>query len=640
MKSRVAILGGVLLAGAAFAGTKEVMLTTPVDLSSYEWTDAATDSPVRFSANSRTNPFTLGQDLTLDGYSFLINSDTLFDFSNGDHTLTGVSELKMNGSTWFKFIGGKWAFKANTWFRFCYTGNTWKDGQQIILDGTEMDLSKSDCYVQGFAGANNVFVMTNGASITTAAHQYFFRGDTSGTRTNNLVHISAGSKFMPVGPGFDSNYAGTYGGNHLVVTGAGSFFGPSATSYAYLNIGSVSCGNDALVTDGAYLYCGNIAVGGGANAKNNLFVIEKGGAARTQQSLYIGKGVGADGNKVIIRDGGSYTNGLTDVVHVGYTGCNNELDILDGGTLAQCYWIRCGTSAGANSNVVRIVGSGTFTQKNDYQYLFGQGQYNRWVFDGATDGIHTLAKSLMLRFVDDVNEKVGIGTTNNTFEVVNGSVLNCYDLVIGTHCASNTVRLADSVIALSHDFKVHGFGNDVILSNATVKLSISGDNLTLGHPYVDESKGEVPSSHGDGNRLVMQGRSKLTTIDANESPSGKLYDNSTLRIEVPPEGYDGPIFDHAGLNLYYPFKIEISGIEALQKNLTKSTKYQLSSVNPDTGKNTAHVSFVGLPAGMTRQDVLDEVNATLPDGCYLYSYNETGLGLRVRALTGTVLIVR
>ena len=642
MKKVIVGFGAALVALVLNAGTAEVTFTSPIDLATHPWVDAATDSPVRFNANSQTGAFTLGRDLDLDGYEFLMNSATLFDFTEGSHTLGKISSFKENGSKYIKLLGGTWNFKASAWFRCAYTGSTVVDGSAIIFDGTTVDMSASGTYLQGFYGANNSLILTNNAYFRTTTIQYLCKGDGKDTRTNNLIHISGGSKLIAVSPAFDYSYTSTgLTGNRLTVTGEGSYIGLPATGYGTFSIGGSSSGNEALFTDGAYGYFGNVAVGNGANGKHNTLIVENGAAVRTQQSLYLGKVVGADYNKAIVRDGGSYTNGSTDVVHVGYAGCFNELEI-DNGSIPSCYWITCGTNPGADHNVVRVKGDGYFIQSNSYEYLFGLGQYNKWVFDGTTNmPIRTTQKNLMLWFLDDVNAgKTSNGTTNNTFEVVNGSVLNLYDLTVGRYCASNTVRFADSTVSVPHDLKIHGYCNDLVLSNATFKLSISGDNLSMGGPYFDPAKGESQAYRGDGNRLILQGQSRICRYDAAEYSSGKLYCNSTLRFEVPAEGYAEPIFQGVGLNLYYPFKIEVAGIEALQKNLKKSTKYQLTAVNSESGANNGNITFYDLPEGKTRQDILDEVNATLPKGCYLYTYNTNGLGLRVKANVGMMLIVR
>lgn len=705
MKSRVAILGGVLLAGAAFAGTETV--TTVFDLATHEWDPE--NKTIAFQANKTDEAYTLSSDLDLTGYLFRMDKSGVFDFSEGNHTLTGIGQLMMNGGKYIYLKGGKWDCKSDCWFRLGYYGGTWVNGSEFIVDGAEIDLTKSGGYWQGQGGANNRQILTNGAKVVSAALQHFIQGESRADSTNNLVLIANGSTFKTSTLNIDAGYttdapsgnlvlvtgegselsssadlnlgetgagntvryadsaSGTIGaalnigkmdrskqnalevaggaslvfaqtaqigmvdgadGNRVVVSGAGSRAGAlNGANYNILEVGHAGSSNVLKVADGGYLYYGNIHVGKTETAKYNEMVID-GGCVKLEQDTHLGKVAGADHNKLTICNGGVMTNGTYNPVYVGTYGSFNEL-MIDNGSIGRCRWVTAGLYAGASNNVVTVKGPEAFALPQNFHYMFGCGQYNKWVFSNVTN--HYTGDIRHYFCQDDV------ASTNNTLEIVDGSYLVSYDTYINPQSVSNTLYVgANSTLSSGHDIKIHGFYNDLIVSNATVELTQSGDNLTLGHP---DGKDGV---HGFGNRLVLQGsHPRVVRVgDKSSFHIAKLYDNSVWRIEVPPEGYEGPIFEQTGLNLHWPFKIEVTGIEELQKNLKKSTKYPFVAPSTSTSGRGGDILFSDLPDGMTRQDVLDEVNATLPKGCYLYTFETYGLGLRVRALTGTVLIVR
>ena len=196
---------------------------------------------------------------------------------------------------------------------------------------------------------------------------------------------------------------------------------------------------------------------------------------------------------------------------------------------------------------------------------------------------------------------------------------------MSTNCRRNVIYVgAGSSIKTKGDFAIRGRDNRVVVSNGTLYVSQSGSSLRFGKSTSDADE--------TGNMLVFQGSSpKVARIDPDNNYPAQFYNGSTLRFEIPSNGYSGVVFERTAIDMRGTAQLKFSGIEECQKALGQTRRFQLtSSPFKVYDSNGADVS----------NSYLAQVNATMPDHSEVYRDASNNLWLEIAPIRGLSIIFR
>ena len=627
-------VGAAVLSIAAFIGLSSgtasaVDLTEGCNLSEL-------DPTVGYAIMSKSTnaPFTVSSDVTFtggftfgsDAYPYGIGVKTLFEL--GDKTVyvkdtSLLCKLITDGELYFH--GG--TFKNNVTFNTCWWGDSKTDNAKISLDGTKLSLG--GIAFNGFYGANTQVRLDNGASLE-ANQVFLFSPHDAATAfsTNNLVFVAGGSSLRANAVLFDYNKAGeaagAVGANRVVITGAGTYFGCTEPAFdTVFAVGVYTSQNTATLTDHANAYFANVTVGR-ANTVSNEFVVEDGAYFRTQQHIVVGDGAGADYNRLVFRNGaGQLFKNDGSTITCGNGGCHNEL-LFDNAWFSNACVTVCGALAGSDHNRVEFRGPQTTVVPASSAVLnmFGLGRRNEYVFRGCTNGWSTLNASMS-------KESSGVTSTSNMASVVDGAYLRVLNFQVSSGASrGNTLFVGNGgTLASGGEIRIAGTDNSLVVSNATILASESGNALSIGPAFSGSY------ADGGGDQLVFKGTSpKVGRIDPEKNVICYLHKDSVVTFDVSEGPYVAPVFDDATLVLLGQSRLCITGVAECQKMLSKSTNILLAR-SFEFGKE-----YWETHEG-TLEQLLEETNASMPDGCYAF-VRDGSLYLHVRALTGLVITVR
>lgn len=417
--------------------------------------------------------YTASDNVTFGSVNFATDG-LVFDLSSGNRavTLDGATPVVgptiANATTHLK--GGSWNGKDIT-FQKIGDGYTLRltDGASIADAGT---LSL------GHGLINNSVVLDSEAKIQ-AGTILLHRWGNTGTK----LDVGGGSKVYATGAFMvQQNGESVYfAGNHFVdVHGVGSLLQVGGD----LNLGQFNSDNVVRIRDGATLFVNStvkMAGGGrhllevlnGATATvkkteistvDNRIVVSN-ATYKVSEGISLGNAATVTGNVMIVTGPEAVFNWAGNVFG---TGCGNVFELTDRAT-----WDMGGAGnytlmGGSSSNILRVVGGSVLSNTN-----FPSGA---------------------------VRIEIGVNNTthgHNRIEIIDGAMVNL------------------------EGFFVHGVNNEVIVSNATLKIDGTGYGIWLGR-----------GSSSSGNKLIIQGATPSVYLKEYKSVNG-----SVLRFEVPAEGY-------------------------------------------------------------------------------------------------------
>lgn len=192
----------------------------------------------------------------------------------------------------------------------------------------------------------------------------------------------------------------------------------AATLIAVTGVQGVRAENDtSLVLDGVVSNLASASYTLGSTGSRNTLTIRNGGGLTNASTVYMGLGSGANLNTARV-DGASSLLLMNSSLYVGSYGDLNLLDI-SGGARVQSGATRIGDAAGAESNLVRVSGSGSTWLSGDLTVGYTGARNSLIVSNGAV--------------VSSVNSYLGsYQSSNNTATVTgSGSVWSNRTLVIG-----------------------------------------------------------------------------------------------------------------------------------------------------------------------------------------------------------------
>lgn len=611
----------VAVLGLAAGNSVAVDFWAPKDLAAIDIeaeNPDGTSSPAYFRTGDGGGVFTLGSDINwtgkvqwigISGYN---NNPIVFDFTNGNHTVT-CNQVFWASKAFVTFLGGNWIAPGD-WRLQGYGTAT---ERKVVFDAASLDCARnSGTYFWGANGNDNVIVLTNGAKVA---------GNTSAfihaTGKRNRMHVSTGSQVVFGSVDLDRGVEGTdYGltSNRVDIAGPGTYF---QGKDGKLMAGYWSSGNMTRVGDHAVV--GRVAstvVGYGEYARSNTLEIVNHAVVTNGEGMSVGRAPGATHNRIVIRDSEYYNGNTYSADVVGYQGSYNEA-LFENVNFSSLFRISCGILPAACHNTVTLKGETKIANASgSFRFdFFGQGQHNTFILDNFSHNWSSARANMSLT----ENDKSERPSTNNTLRIVNGSNFRFYDFTCSAACTGNTIEIKDATAFEGHDFQILGNGNTLILDNGTLYLTQSGGNLLLGSDTLEPG--------GTGNRFIIRGaHPKVLRSEDRYFAGGKIGAGNKMVIEVPETGYapeDLPIFDRTGMTFYNGATLEIDVPEEILKNLPGKAEYKLLD----------SVVLENYPGGEAQ--FLADINAKLPERCTAYK-TDAALYLRVRPYTGLTVIVR
>ena len=316
--------------------------------------------------------------------------------------------------------------------------------------------------------------------------------------TGTKLDVGGGSKvyvtgaFMVQQNGSEGSY---FAGNHIVdVHDVDSLLQIGAD----LNLGQFNSHNVVRIRDGAIMLVPNTGVKM-AGAGRHLLEVLNGATATVKKTE-----ITTVGNRIVVS--------------------NAFYNVIEG--------ISLGTAASVTGNVMTVTGpEAVFKWAGN---VFGTGCGNVFeLTDGAKWNMGGAANYTLMG-----------GSSSNILCVAGGAVLSntnspagAVRLEIGVNDTThgyNRIEILDGAIVNLEGFFVHGVNNEVIVSNATLKIDGNGYGIWLGR-----------GANSSGNKLIIQGTTPSITLKEYKSAHG-----SSIRFDIPADGYaDGYVPVTAKLSL-------------------------------------------------------------------------------------------
>jgi T5SS/PEP-CTERM-associated repeat protein len=379
------------------------------------------------------------------------------------------------------------------------------DGAAYTINATSVNLGVTNLTV-GTNGPNTTLALVNGGALTNAQGTIGLNGGS----TNNVVFV----------------------------TGPNSAWNNSDSDWLY--IGYDGSFNTLFVSGGGRVRNGVGVVGLTPSASNNLAVVTGSGSLWSNAfSLSIGNG--SSGNQLLVSEGGTVRNdygsiaGTSNLVTVtgtgslwingndcsiGDLGVGNQLVVSNAGTVVGMAVSVIGSSSGARSNMVSVVGSGSLWHTGGVR-LGADGSENRLLISGGGT-------------VQDVFGEIGYaGLSTNNEAVVAGagsSWLHSGGLWVGELGSGNRLVISNGGTVLSSYFAYLGYdpastNNRVTIDGATLcvtndtgtaTLDIRGGTNQFNSGLIDVDQLVMTAPHGafEFNGGVLNTRSAAVTNGA------------------------------------------------------------------------------------------------------------------------------
>lgn len=523
-----------------------------------------------------------------------VNVDkAVFDLTDGNHTVTlaGANPFifypPKNGST-LEMRGGKYTFSnGSANFRAIRVAKS--NCRRVITDGAVVSGIGNLYLTSDLSPIGATLVISNYAKVT--ANE--FRNSNNAMAVSNKLDIADGGQ-LELATRF---YSETCGGSSSVY--AGMFAGHQIDIH----------GKDAkLVANGAaQCFAGNAQHG------FEMHVRDGGSALATNGGFTFGNG--------------SSTNALCEVVNGAtlqaknfYTRADGCRCVVSNSTFTASANLEIGQGANASNNLLRIYGPQS--KATAAGMFFGNGGHHNVIsveagaeFAGTPENMLTNGHHCVLRLT---GEGTRFGNSKGTGDFYWG----CAKSVLGQvqNSYSNTLYVGDGAKLEVARCVIAGQDNQLVVSNATVNFCDDSVGLRVGY-----NNARVK----DGNRVVLQGTTpKIYSVAT--ANSFWFQNNSTLRFEIPEEGYaEGHVpIELTGCSFYIDVsnsKVEIDCDKFVEK--TGGKLHLIHSKNKiDTSSSNNIKSYllnqVKLPAGAR----------IIVDGgdVYLKSPKRTGLTVIIR----------
>jgi T5SS/PEP-CTERM-associated repeat protein len=452
----------------------------------------------------------------------------------------------------------------------------------------------TDVYLGQSGGANNLLIITNGATVASAQA---ILGTGFGAK-NTAVVTGAGSVWTN-GGGLS---VGAYGSNSLfIVTNGGVVLSGSGSGIGML--GASSVGNLAVVTDAGSKWSSTGKFSVGDSSSRNELDILNGGVVADVNAL-IGNGSGLSNNLAVVAGAGSVWTNTS--LAVGNSSPRNSLVITNGGKVWTSSTSFVSQSPQASNNAVLISGANS-VWNSGYLYLGNSSPGNNRltinnggalisssVFD---EGVYCNSNLLTLADAGSLLQcqtlRVGYSSTGNQCVVSNGATLavpgNQASVVEGTFTrvtitGASTLWTNAADLQFGQDSNVLAILNGALLVNGNGTIE-TGSGFPDGKPnaVVVAGAGSFWNNRADLRMLVENNAQLLITN------GGVVADNYAYIDDFPTSAYG----ISPGLNCY----VLVSGPGSLWTNRFDVFIGNKGGANllvvADSGTVSAHNLFFG-----------------------------------------------
>lgn len=422
-------------------------------------------------------------------------------------------------------------------------------------------------------------------------------------------------------------YIGEDGGscsNLLYVAGSETVFTNTANADSPLIAGQGGDWNLVHFTDGARATVGCISSGG----QNKYF----GASAVTSRwnRVTVDDGATLEGTKFCV--GTRHSDDLKNGRYIGSVTVSNVFAFTDGGT-GRVETIQVGMLPGARDN--------RFVVSNATVSLTGR---DRWVslgFDGAAgNGLEILGAGVLenvksLRIGSEVHyqgtEDMSAPASNNYVRIERTS-FSADTVEVGNYPnGANRLWVGDGADVAVGGICLRGFGQEVVVSNGTLRIGRPGDEMT-GHglrpAYTPNA--EHTADDSGRHRFSFHGAARMVCTLAR----GNDFTNAcSFAFHVPPGGYAEAAFESANYPIYFSDDTVIA--------------FDFSALGTDGVRKMPLVRYSGENAGdrIVMSDALlakvqAAAEAARPHSRVTLSSDRRLLSLRVPSMRGTLIIIR
>lgn len=460
---------------------------------------------VKFGSSST---FTMSSDMTVGGFTFNFQNAILDLAASGNHTLKVLNSQSAFCAHNGTIRGGTIDRNGQEFFWFQNNGY-----ETTVTDGCVLT-NANNLYVNVWGQSNGKLHLAGGSRAYVGSLTVN-NGLANTVSSNTFLEVTGGSKVFTTSS-YNYSDVGTKdeasGGNVLDVNGAGSAV---TMDGAYID-GYHSHGNALCVSDGASFTAKTLYVGfyeGTHYSNGNRLIVDGGTVGVTGGNFYCR----GDGNVIAV------TNAVVDFKNKVYSydgsdSVNTKIDIVDS------TW-RCGQFKAGKSIDLHV--SGGSTEFETSEKFFGLGRNGavgaKICFDGGFSWCPYIGYGYY--FMED--------STNCTLTVRNGAKFSAWvnpeysknDKIVfcgsaaDHYGAGNVISALDGGVIQGDNVQLTGRDNVLVVSNGVVRAN---DYIQIGS-----------TAWASNNTLVVRGNSPRLVA------SGYFYlmNHSTLRMEIPTEGY-------------------------------------------------------------------------------------------------------
>ena len=538
------------------------------------------------------------------------SSDMVIVDKAGTYTLSGDVEFNVlnvkNGGETFNFTGRTLKTNKSGGEALICAPSL---GNPIVFNGGVITNTASDGRFSATKNCSDGKVEITGGAKVHIAWLYV----QNGTGTNNVLEVSGGGKVTVTDCLYsDANGTdGMYGGHTLRVTGAGSSL--KYTGARDVSWGFKQGGNTLHVTDGADFTSTASSKTFYLGAQNNADVINNAIVVERSATATIPKVVSRTaGNRVFVGEGATLT-APTLLLDSGA----NEI-VVSNATFSCSTVFSIGNSAASAGNVFRAIGPDVSLALPPLEGMFANGHGNTFSLECGVvwnKGVNTFCTNTH----HCVFRATGAGTVfgdASTFKNFFYFGSSDSGAPVTDACASNSLEVLDGAVFNAGRIALMGFGNALVVSNATVRMAKSDDTVGLRVGY---TKAGAASSSGCMVRLCGAN----PKIDIDETGGVTFANYSTLRFEVPKEGYaDGYV--PLTTNSKFLMEDEGSKLEVDCAKFVAKTGGKLHLIHADGGFTSVTKARLGACA------------STLPQECTL-TVDDTDVWLQAPSKAATII---
>ena len=502
----------------------------------------------------KAGTYTLSSDVTFGGLRVLAGSST---FNFGNHKMTapagGIRVSAANAAN--VFYGGTFNLSGTANCNIAYDAN---NVNTIFTNGCIV--TNVNTFYAARYSVNSKTEIAGGAKVYAKDVNVTYdsgSGNTLDIHDGGQLHLTGNLRS-------DGNHSsdGAFGGNSLFVRGVGSQLNVGGDYVSKLGFHRHS--NVLRVADGA-----TAVLNGGIDMDrpNNRLLIENGASATIKRIRF-----SSSGNSVLVSNATISCSGEV-------TGSNSGMSFI--------------YSASASNSTFRALGSGSsLTLWGDF---FGKSTngYNTVSLEGGVVWDGGDRNAMMARTHHSVFRIAGSGTS------IGNSSKNFYigdkDNSATMYSASNRLEVLDGATLNATRVPVMGIANTLCISNATLNIGADSVGLAIGYA--------TSGSFSTNCMLVLQGATPKITIAEPSRSACIFYNSSTLRFEIPKEGYAEGYVPFT-MSCQFGFKDRTSRVEIDCEEFVEKTGGKLHLI---------HAASLGNDA----KACLNACASTLPEGCSL-----------------------